>query len=409
MGIVTVAELRKLFGTRTAYDLNEVARGMDRRIVRMGFTTPLHVQHFLAQIAHESAGLKATRENLNYSAAAIMRVFGVGKHSARVTADEAKQLARNPQALAERVYGLGNPKKAKELGNTNPGDAFKFRGAFPLQITGKRNITEIGKKLGYDFVRDPSLIDRGDVAILASARWFADRCLRAAALDDIVAVTKIVNGGQNGLEDRKKWLAKVKRVLPADVLEARLSSVERVAARESFTDLTDDQVAIIQAKLSELNYFAGRADGVYGPRTREAIRAFQDDVGIEVTGELDEDTKLALVAARPREPRNISERDLRESGSETIASVDKLKAAGVAVAAGSGATGAADVLDQAKDLVDQGSAYRWLVEDAVDLLKWVTSNWWVLALVAGIAVYFIGRKIAKRRVHDAQTGAHIGR
>jgi putative chitinase len=65
---------------------------------------------------------------MNYSAPRLLEIFGVNRHSAAVTAFEAEKLARKPEAIAERVYGLGNPRKARELGNTQPGDGFRFRG-----------------------------------------------------------------------------------------------------------------------------------------------------------------------------------------------------------------------------------------------------------------------------------------
>ena len=105
-------------------------------IEKAGITTPLRLSHFLAQILHESMGLTVTQENMNYRAARIMTIFGVGRHSAKITKEEANYLAGKPYALAERVYGLGNPKKAKELGNTKIGDGFKYRGGGILQTTG---------------------------------------------------------------------------------------------------------------------------------------------------------------------------------------------------------------------------------------------------------------------------------
>ena len=84
-------------------------------------TTPLRMAHFLAQALHETGGFRILRENMNYSAKRMLQIFGVGNHSAAVTAAEAATLANHPEAIADRVYGLGNPRKARELGNTNAG------------------------------------------------------------------------------------------------------------------------------------------------------------------------------------------------------------------------------------------------------------------------------------------------
>jgi len=102
-----------------------------------GIDTALELQHFMAQIAHESGGFTVLWEDMRYSAPRIMEIFGVGKHSAKVTAAESRDLAGKPKDLAERVYGLGNPKKARELGNSAPGDGYRYRGFGPMQITGR--------------------------------------------------------------------------------------------------------------------------------------------------------------------------------------------------------------------------------------------------------------------------------
>ena len=84
--------------------------------------------HFLAQVSTETGGLGRVVESLRYSAKRIVEVFGPNVHSARISPAEARELAGNEYALGERVYGLGNPKKAAALGNVQPGDGFAYRG-----------------------------------------------------------------------------------------------------------------------------------------------------------------------------------------------------------------------------------------------------------------------------------------
>ena len=85
---------------------------------------------------------------MNYSAARLVEVFGVNRHSAAITMTEALRLARDEEAIAERVYGLGNPRKAAELGNTQPGDGFQYRGNGVLQTTGRGNHARLGTACG---------------------------------------------------------------------------------------------------------------------------------------------------------------------------------------------------------------------------------------------------------------------
>lgn len=116
----------------------EAIRQGDPLFERHGITTPLRIAHFLAQALHETGLFTVLRENMNYSAGRMVEIFGVGHHSAAVTASEAARLGGHPEAIAERVYGLGNPRKARDLGNTEPGDGFLYRGNGVLQTTGSR-------------------------------------------------------------------------------------------------------------------------------------------------------------------------------------------------------------------------------------------------------------------------------
>src|SRR6266480_4776671 len=85
-----------------------------------GITTPQRMAHFIAQAMAETGSFTLLRESMNYSVPRMLKIFGIGHHSAKITPAEAPTLAHNEHALAERVYGFGNPHKANELGNTQP-------------------------------------------------------------------------------------------------------------------------------------------------------------------------------------------------------------------------------------------------------------------------------------------------
>jgi putative chitinase len=109
----------------------------DGLLVDHEVTTPLRLAHFLAQAFHETDGLSIEWESGAYSAPRLLQIFGVGHHSAAITPAEATKLAYDAPAIFERVYGLGNPHKAAELGNTVPGDGYRYRGGGILQTTGR--------------------------------------------------------------------------------------------------------------------------------------------------------------------------------------------------------------------------------------------------------------------------------
>lgn len=188
----------------------------DQLLAQYGITTPLRVAHFLAQVMHETGGLTIEEESGNYSAARLVEVFGGPRH--RVTSAEANKLAYNPEQIFNRVYGIegvNNPRVlARELGNTEPGDGYRYRGRGILQTTGRGNYRRLGKKCGVDFEARPELVLSAEHALKpALAEWNEGKLNAAADRDDIVAITRKINGGLNGLADRRKWLAKLKKVI----------------------------------------------------------------------------------------------------------------------------------------------------------------------------------------------------
>lgn len=183
----------------------------DALFAAAGITTTLRLAHFLAQALHETGGLTIEWESGAYSATRLVEIFGVGHHSAAITEAEAQSLAKRPEAIFERVYGLGNPRKAKELGNTQPGDGYRYRGGGVLQTTGRANYRRMGQKCGVDFEAHPELVLSAEHALKpALAEWTEGNLNVAADRDDILAITKRINGGTNGLQERKDWLRRIK-------------------------------------------------------------------------------------------------------------------------------------------------------------------------------------------------------
>lgn len=261
---------------------------------KAGINTQLRTAHFLAQILHESGGLTVTRESGNYRADRIMQIFGVGRHSAAVTEAEAARLAGNAEALFERVYGVGNPRKAKEFKNTSPGDGYKYRGGGIIQTTGKSNYKKWGEKIGVDLVADPELICSADVALKpALFEWTATKCNADADKNDIGAITRKINGGTNGLADRKAWFKKVFPLCEDDQLKSAEPSIVPPLAVVRNPDILWTQKALNQLgadpKLAE--------DGLEGPKTHEAIRWFQAIRKVPVDGDAGPATRALLKQA----------------------------------------------------------------------------------------------------------------
>lgn len=206
--------LKKLWPKAPASTKNAIIVIHEDVFRQYGIDEPLVMAHFMAQISHECGAGTILRENMNYRAPRILEVFGKGKHSAAVLPDEAQKLAGHPQDLAERVYGLGNPKKAKELGNTRPGDGYRFRGGGMLQLTGGYNYRKRGDAIGYNLFDAPDQLNNPVTSFTVAVAEFAGLgCISWAKKDNIVQVTRLVNGGKNGLSDRTVWLRRWKEAL----------------------------------------------------------------------------------------------------------------------------------------------------------------------------------------------------
>jgi putative chitinase len=160
--------------------------------------------HFFAQTAHESGTFKTFSENLNYSAAGLRGIFG--KYFP--TDAMARAYERQPQKIANRVYAsrMGNSVEAS-------GDGWKFRGRGALQLTGKANYQAFA-----DYINRPDVMTNPDLVAgelcFESALWFFDKnklwsiCDQGITDAAILALTKRINGGTHGLDDR---MAKTKK------------------------------------------------------------------------------------------------------------------------------------------------------------------------------------------------------
>jgi putative chitinase len=160
--------------------------------------TPLRRCHFWAQAAHESGGFKYLTE-----------IWGP-------TPAQAKYEGR------------------KNLGNTQDGDGYLFRGRGIFQLTGRANYADMSKRIGRDLVINPELAAKPDVALLIACEYWKSRKLNALAdADDVLAITKKINGGTNGLEDRRVNLARAKALWLREEIPGPIAAVAEPPAVEA--------------------------------------------------------------------------------------------------------------------------------------------------------------------------------
>jgi putative chitinase len=174
---------------------------------KFNITNKLRLAHFLSQCAHESGNFKSINENLNYSADGLRKIFG--KY---FPGNLAESYAKQPEKIASRVYGgrMGN-------GDESTKEGYKFRGRGYIQLTGKSNYTKFTQFIGEDCASNPDLVSTKYP--LASAAFFFDSnklwsiCDKGSDDTTVTLLTKRVNGGTHGLDDRLEKFKKYYNLL----------------------------------------------------------------------------------------------------------------------------------------------------------------------------------------------------
>ena len=240
---------------------------MSEILPKYSIDTPERVAGFVAQCAHESNNFRSLEENLNYSEQALNsvfgRYFGEGKRNAA-------EYARNPEKIANYVYMDEFRSKAGALGNTQPGDGWRFRGRGLKQLTGRNNYAAFGKTVDMTADEAAEYVATKQGA-LESACWFWDtaKCNDFADKLDIVGMSKRINGGTIGLEDRQRRWEQALAVFAGK--HQPVFETVRVGSR-------GDTVKAVQQALGI------GADGIFGPGTERAVKEWQAANGLTADG-----------------------------------------------------------------------------------------------------------------------------
>jgi putative chitinase len=176
---------------------------LEETFAKYDISTPVRQACFMGQCAHESGNFKTLQENLNYSAEGLMKTWP----SRFPTLEYANQYARQPAKIAGKVYN-------GRLGNTSEEEAAKYLGRGLIQLTGKENYVNCGSGIGVDLLSNPNLLSDPKYAALSAGWFWRKRDLNSLAdSGDIETMTKRINGGLIGLDDRKAKIAKALSVL----------------------------------------------------------------------------------------------------------------------------------------------------------------------------------------------------
>lgn len=232
---------------------------LNKYLPKYEVSTYLRVCHFLAQAAHEAASFRTLRE---YASGAAYE----GR---------------------------------KDLGNVKPGDGVRYKGRGIFQLTGRANYRDIGNKIGMDLENNPELAESPEVSVLTALEYWKSRNLNVLAdRDDVEGITRKINGGLNGFEDRKKYLSRCKQIIPKDIsfvapppppIDPLIPPIVVAKRGDNSSYIADLQQMLIKKG------WAIVADGAFGPKTEQAVKEFQQKNGLKVTGQIDTDTLNRLM------------------------------------------------------------------------------------------------------------------
>jgi putative chitinase len=250
--------------------------------------TPNRIAGFVAQCAHESNNFNTLEENLNYSEAQLLKVFS--RYFGPAPKRNAAEYARKPEMIANYVYQ--DEFRTSKMGNVKPGDGWLFRGRGLKQLTGRENYTNFGKSIGMT-AEEAAVYVATEKGAIESACWFWNtKKLNAVAdADDIMKMTKIINGGDIGLADRSARYTKAKAVLSSNVVQSspapapvskpvtttvlkRGSSGDVVKKIQAKLGLPEDGEFRLSTEIAVKKWQTANnltADGIVGPKTLERL------------------------------------------------------------------------------------------------------------------------------------------
>lgn len=204
--MLTKMQISALFPRADARHVEHFSMKYAALFAQFGLTENIYrLLFFLAQIGHESRGLSILTENLNYTMTRLMAVWPRRFPDAAAAAP----YGRNPIALANSVYANRNGNRDEASG-----DGYRFRGRGYMQLTGRAGYQAVGALMGVNLVDQPDRVSHPEHALHVALGYWQWRDVNALCDGgDFKAVTKKVNGGLNGWDDRLAWLAKVERCL----------------------------------------------------------------------------------------------------------------------------------------------------------------------------------------------------
>ena len=272
MSLLTVDQLRAMIPSNK--EVEAWCEELNKALPKYDITTDQRIAGFISQCAHESADFTAMSENLNYREETLNKVFpryfGPGKRNAA-------EYAKNPEKIANYVYM--DEFRTSKLGNTQPGDGWRFRGRGLKQLTGRDNYTRFAKDYNMTAEEAAVWVETKEGA-LASALWFwnTNKLNPIADTGNVAALTKKINGGDIGLADRQARYAKAMAALGGQISAPATAAAPAASGGVLRVGSTGPDVKRMQAALRI------PSDGQFGPGTEAALKKWQSANGLTADG-----------------------------------------------------------------------------------------------------------------------------
>ncbi|MDQ3228127.1 MAG: peptidoglycan-binding protein [Pseudomonadota bacterium] len=287
------------------------------RAYQAGIREPQALAGFMGQMQVESGGYRSMRENLNYGGERLLQVFR-GRNGMDTLAEANLVAQGGPGAVANMIYG--GEWGRKKLGNSEPGDGWRFHGRGYVQLTGRDNYERDGRELGLDLVDNPNIAANRDSAATIAVHYWYSRVVERGHQHDVRSATIDINGGTNHLAERRAAVAQWERMLTHEVIESLSRGEVALPSMPGQRSSADATVEKIQNNLNQLGITDDQdqdlaVDGYRGgpnSRTNQAIENFQRTFGLDDSKMSAAELLTATQVALKANPLNNLEQTLRD-------------------------------------------------------------------------------------------------
>lgn len=414
---VTREDLRRFAPKAERHYIDAILGGMDQ-IRAAGLLTPLRWSHFISQWSHETGGFTIVRERCTWSAKRMTELWPNRFRMSDPVFRARYAACRGDEVqIAELAYGY---KARPDLGNSEEGDGFAFRGGSFCQGTGRSWYREAGEALGIDLEGSPDLIEDPRNG-LSAAIWYWNHHRLSAFAD--------ANNGRavgNGINRGNAYSSK-EPIGQAD-RKARFERAWAIWGTGSIATTTDLDIGLysadvkaLQLRLGELRYQPGSADGVFGPETGRAVAAFKVDWQRERGTPLEPGTtvgpltKAALAEAEPierPEREQATAKDLLAAGSTEMKAGQQMKGTGSVLTVTGGAMVGEKVgfFDWVGSYTASLPAMQAVSSPVVEAVRWGREHALVFVVIlAGLLLYHRGWIVQQARLAAHRLGKNLGR